>query len=283
MNKEDGQGKFTVFGDAPLFAACNVNVNSHLTLDGLIADWAHCGLTAWAPELIEKFGGTKSVDTLRAESIAAGRTIELVDGKYIPRGLEDKPTTEPTAGFRIGAYYLTNNGGVAHITSARGEYLYGCTDNQPADGQVWRANGHYWTGVGLIEDMRLIPGECDEHGNPIPTFYVSPETMKPTGDATEKAQKPELDEEDLLARAIACINSAAAKRTAIAKRVTTNAAMIARDGPAKPAQPVAAVQAPAKPSRTVHAPLAALTALAPVSAQTHPSHALAAVRGLVKG
>jgi hypothetical protein len=31
---------------------------------------------------------------LRAESIAAGRTIELIDGKYVPRGVpvEDKPT-----------------------------------------------------------------------------------------------------------------------------------------------------------------------------------------------
>lgn len=42
---------------------------------------------AWAAESVACYGGTKEVDQLRAESIAAGRTIELVDGKYIPRGV----------------------------------------------------------------------------------------------------------------------------------------------------------------------------------------------------
>jgi hypothetical protein len=48
---------------------------------------------AWAAEPVNNYGGTKHWAVLRAESIAAGRTIEMVDGKYIPRGVpvEDKP------------------------------------------------------------------------------------------------------------------------------------------------------------------------------------------------
>jgi hypothetical protein len=49
---------------------------------------------AWAAEPVNNYGGTKHWAVLRAESIAAGRTIEMVDGKYVPRGVpvEDKPT-----------------------------------------------------------------------------------------------------------------------------------------------------------------------------------------------
>jgi hypothetical protein len=42
---------------------------------------------AWAAEPVNNYGGTKHWAVLRAESIAAGRTIELIDGKYVPRGV----------------------------------------------------------------------------------------------------------------------------------------------------------------------------------------------------
>jgi hypothetical protein len=42
---------------------------------------------AWAAEPVNNYGGTKHWAVLRAESIAAGRTIEMVDGKYVPRGV----------------------------------------------------------------------------------------------------------------------------------------------------------------------------------------------------
>lgn len=41
---------------------------------------------AWAPERELAYGGTKVWGRLLAESIAAGRLIELVDGKYVARG-----------------------------------------------------------------------------------------------------------------------------------------------------------------------------------------------------
>ena len=49
-------------------------------------------LIAWAPEGVLGYEGKKNPPTLRAESIAAGRLIEKVDGKYVARGMEeDKP------------------------------------------------------------------------------------------------------------------------------------------------------------------------------------------------
>jgi hypothetical protein len=61
---------------------------------------------AWAAEPVNNYGGTKHWAVLRAESIAAGRTIELVDGRYVPRGVpvEDKPAKSIGAILRAKLY-----------------------------------------------------------------------------------------------------------------------------------------------------------------------------------
>jgi hypothetical protein len=51
---------------------------------------------AWAPVCYWDWAREnpgRDCDVLRAESIAAGRTIEMIDGRYVPRGVpvEDKP------------------------------------------------------------------------------------------------------------------------------------------------------------------------------------------------
>jgi hypothetical protein len=52
-------------------------------------------IVAWMPGEFLSAGSGK-LSCAVAESIAAGRTIEMVDGKYVPRGVpvEDKPATE---------------------------------------------------------------------------------------------------------------------------------------------------------------------------------------------
>jgi hypothetical protein len=56
---------------------------------------------AWAPVFF--WGCGKQASELKAESIAAGRTIELIDGRYVPRGVpvEDKPAKDPMAGKSV--------------------------------------------------------------------------------------------------------------------------------------------------------------------------------------
>lgn len=61
-------------------------------------------LIAWAEEAVAERGGQLECDALCAESIAAGRLIELVDGRWVARGVpgEDKAvapqaTTEPAS------------------------------------------------------------------------------------------------------------------------------------------------------------------------------------------
>jgi hypothetical protein len=59
---------------------------------------------AWAPVFF--WGCGKQASELKAESIAAGRTIELIDGRYVPRGVpvEDKPAKSIGAILRAKLY-----------------------------------------------------------------------------------------------------------------------------------------------------------------------------------
>ena len=66
------------FSGAPLAKMIALSVN----------EFCSCPI-AWAPEWPDGYGGEKPWEVLRDESIAAGRIIELVDGKYIPRGVEE--------------------------------------------------------------------------------------------------------------------------------------------------------------------------------------------------
>lgn len=55
-------------------------------IDRYVADFSveYGTLIAWAPEGVAMYGGNKHHRVLRAESIAAGRVIKLIDGKYVP-------------------------------------------------------------------------------------------------------------------------------------------------------------------------------------------------------
>jgi hypothetical protein len=80
---EQTNGKFTIFfGES--WASCNVNLFAKCDLAGLIHEWSHMVPVAWAAEYPDSFGGTKTQDELRDESIAAGRLIRSVGGKYVP-------------------------------------------------------------------------------------------------------------------------------------------------------------------------------------------------------
>jgi hypothetical protein len=98
MTKET-QTKYTVFlnrdGEAYSFlisGQCGTKEDDlQALIDGAVA--ADLDVVAWAPGVPECYGGDKSTEALRADSIAAGRTIELVDGKYVARGVaaEEQP------------------------------------------------------------------------------------------------------------------------------------------------------------------------------------------------
>jgi hypothetical protein len=90
------QTKYTVFYQGGFLT--DGNCGCHALEDFLTAEviggmppvaWAPVCYWDWARE-----NPGRDCDVLRAESIAAGRTIELIDGKYVPRGVpvEDKPT-----------------------------------------------------------------------------------------------------------------------------------------------------------------------------------------------
>lgn len=56
-------------------------------IDMSAARWRNCAPIAWAPSLLDQ-----ALSTLFSESLAAGRTIQFVDGRYVARGVELKPT-----------------------------------------------------------------------------------------------------------------------------------------------------------------------------------------------
>lgn len=60
---------------------------------------------AWAAEVNDAYGGTKSTAVLRAESIAAGRIIKKVDGKFVPLGV-GAPLVEQTPAIQIAVEQL---------------------------------------------------------------------------------------------------------------------------------------------------------------------------------
>jgi hypothetical protein len=94
------QTKYTVFYQGGFLT--DGNCGCHALEDFLTAEviggmppvaWAPVCYWDWARE-----NPGRDCDVLRAESIAAGRTIELIDGKYVPRGVpvEDKPAKQDT-------------------------------------------------------------------------------------------------------------------------------------------------------------------------------------------
>lgn len=82
------QTKFTVFYDSASTYLTSANPIRPQTLEDLIADAASDGSTPtrWAPAAPDYWGGTHTEEQLFEES--AGRLIELVDGKYVPRGVD---------------------------------------------------------------------------------------------------------------------------------------------------------------------------------------------------
>jgi hypothetical protein len=89
------QTKYTVFYQGGFLT--DGNCGCHALEDFLTAEviggmppvaWAPVCYWDWARE-----NPGRDCGVLRAESIAAGRTIELIDGRYVPRGVpvEDKP------------------------------------------------------------------------------------------------------------------------------------------------------------------------------------------------
>jgi hypothetical protein len=64
----------------------------------------------------EAMGGSTWLEDCRAESIAAGRTIEQIDGRYVPRGVpvEDKPAK--SIGAKPSEDHGGGSGGIAPST-----------------------------------------------------------------------------------------------------------------------------------------------------------------------
>jgi hypothetical protein len=87
--------KFTVFYEGGFLTDGNCGCHA---LEDFLTETVVGGMPpiAWAPVCYWDWAREnpgRDCDELRAESIAAGRTIELIDGKYVPRGVpvEDKP------------------------------------------------------------------------------------------------------------------------------------------------------------------------------------------------
>jgi hypothetical protein len=55
---------------------------------------------AWSEPSVN-YGGKRTQVALRAEALAAGRVIDLVDGKYVPRGTDSSPAPGTTEGGSI--------------------------------------------------------------------------------------------------------------------------------------------------------------------------------------
>lgn len=89
--------RFTVFarkeGDSLLYFATNNGDTRPQTVAGLIEFVVGKSAipVAWAAEWPIADGGERDKEILRAESIAAGRVIELVDGRYVARGVPPSP------------------------------------------------------------------------------------------------------------------------------------------------------------------------------------------------
>jgi hypothetical protein len=84
MTNED-KPRFTVFFGSGFLCSGTGHGDS---LEALV-DLGEEGFTplAWAPEVPFIYGGSKFGAQIRAESIAAGRVIKLIDGKYVPFGV----------------------------------------------------------------------------------------------------------------------------------------------------------------------------------------------------
>ena len=88
--------KYTVLarkdGSDLLFFVENASPERPQTIPGLIDYVISKGATpvAWSDEWTKRSGGAKHKDELLAESIAAGRTIEKIDGKYVARGIPEE-------------------------------------------------------------------------------------------------------------------------------------------------------------------------------------------------
>lgn len=91
--------QFTIFTDTPGggtgFFIPNKDGGSRSLEECIqfVLDWASAWRerhrpVAWAPEATKLYGGTKIPEALRRESIAAGRLIEQVDGKYVAQGTQ---------------------------------------------------------------------------------------------------------------------------------------------------------------------------------------------------
>jgi hypothetical protein len=90
--------KFTVFYQGGFLTDGNCGCHA---LEDFLTETVVGGMPpiAWAPVCYWDWARQnpgRDCDELRAESIAAGRTIELIDGKYVPRGVpvEDKPAVQ---------------------------------------------------------------------------------------------------------------------------------------------------------------------------------------------
>jgi hypothetical protein len=94
MTNED-KPRFTVFFGSGFLCSGTGHGDS---LEALV-DLGEEGFTplAWAPEVPFIYGGSKFGAQIRAESIAAGRVIKLIDGKYVPFGVAAEEKEEATA------------------------------------------------------------------------------------------------------------------------------------------------------------------------------------------
>jgi hypothetical protein len=170
MTKET-QTKYTVFAECEglngsTYETFENNLDNTYhdgSIEGVINFLVEEGYTpvAWASELTHGYAGRKTVDGLRAESLAAGRTIELVDGKYVARGVAEEKTT-----FKIGSVYREQGGGIIRLVAYES---FSEVHGRPAADAVaitstegggrFLDDGRYCHERPGDEGMRLLPGE----------------------------------------------------------------------------------------------------------------------------
>jgi hypothetical protein len=216
------------------------------TLEGMISYVVEAGRipVAWAAEEVTANGGGKDTGTLRRESLAASRTIVLIDSKYVPKNykdaaLEDAPKEEAWP-FRIGGIYKDNGGRVVrldlrphgfgphHLTATEG-MSFGTRLNSAGNpvenlGHRRLKDGVY-PGVSASPDHpgHLVPGEVNENGFPL--VQASAEATKTTVKRVAESTKNvgiEIDGDQVTSSHPADI------------------AMMKNDGPAKPKKSEAA-------------------------------------------